>query len=138
MTAEYCLKDYLAKNSIENFEVSSAGTDADSDLTGYSMAHFDELKKFGIDASRHQRTQITKEIADEADLIISMDDHHKQYVLEKFGVRSPLYNEISKNESTSILCSAMGGANKDENMQILVHYFHDSMPTLAQNLGKMI
>lgn len=134
--AEYCLKDYLKKVGREDIGVSSVGTDADSDLTGYSMAHFDELKKLGIDASEHKRTQITKEIAENADLIIAMDTSHQQYVLEKFGIKAPLYNELYKNKATSIICSAMGYDNMDQNMRELVHYLYNSMPDLLKKLRK--
>jgi protein-tyrosine-phosphatase len=138
VTAEYCLKDYLAKQNIASIEVSSAGTDADSDLTGYSMAHFDELRRLGIDTTKHKRTQITKEIADGADLVIAMAANHQQYMLDKFGAKAPLYNEILKNEPTSIVCSALGSINLDANMRTLVHYINDSIPILVKNLEKRI
>ena len=43
--AEYSLKDLLNRNKIDDVFVSSAGTNADSDISGFSMAHFPEMKK---------------------------------------------------------------------------------------------
>ena len=132
--AEYCLKDYLAKNNNSGIEVSSAGTDADSDLTGFSFAHFDELKKIGIDASGHQRRQITEEIVDDSDLIIAMAQVHEKELKEMFGIDVPLYNEIIKNEKSSIICSSPGHKDLDANMRRLVHYFADSMEQFMKNI----
>jgi protein-tyrosine-phosphatase len=47
VTAEYCLRDYLEQSGITDIAVSSAGTNAHSDITGFSLRHFDELKAYG-------------------------------------------------------------------------------------------
>ena len=94
--SEYLLQDYLKKNNIANIEVSSAGINAGSDASKFSMAHFGELKKMGVDASGHKRRQMDKEIADSADLIIASEKLHQDWIKENIGIEVPLFNKIYK------------------------------------------
>jgi protein-tyrosine-phosphatase len=135
VTAEYCLKDYLAKHNIDGVDVASAGTHADSDMTGFSMAHFPKLMKLGIDASGHKRRQLSQELVDCADKIVVFDNSHQGWIRQKFGLNVPLYNEIYINESTEIRVSGpeLKGTSDDRMIQ-LVDYIYSSTPTFWENL----
>lgn len=135
--AEYVLKDYIKNNRINNFCILSSGTDASSDISGFSMAHFDELKKLGIDASEHKRRQLTKELVDTADLLISFDTSHQEWIKKHFGIISPLFNQIYKNEESSLRCKEFGeNLPKDERMIKITDYIHNAMPVLFENIKK--
>lgn len=45
--AEFCMKDFLNKNNIDNFEVTSSGVRANSDISQYSRLHFSIMEEFG-------------------------------------------------------------------------------------------
>lgn len=137
--AERCLKDYLAKNYISDYEVASAGTNASSDTTGFALSQFSELKKFDIDGSIPQRTQLTPELAKSADLIIIFDHFHKDWLKTNLNLSAPLFNEIYKDESTPINCKNYNDKYPiDEKMIQIVNYIYKAMPTLFRQIEKII
>lgn len=135
--AEYCLKDYLLKNHIEGIETSSAGINAPSDTSNFSMTHFIELKKIGIDASGHKPRQLDENLVKKADLIIVFDNTSKQWLKDKFNLNAPLFNEIYKNESSETKGSNFEG-DKDTRMILELHYICNAIPTLYKNLVNYI
>ena len=135
LAAEYCLNKYIEDNSIDGIEVISAGTDADSDTTGFSWTHFGELKKMGMDTSNHQRRQLTKELGSDADIIIAFDNSHVEWIKQELGLDSVLFNKIYKNEDSEIICRGFGeGTCMDDWMINIAHYIHDAIPTLTQKI----
>lgn len=135
--AEYCAKDYLQKHKISNIQVMSAGTDSNSDISGFSMIHFDKLKEMGINASGHKRVQLTKEMANSADLIIAMDRFHQEWVKQKFGIEAPLFNQIYKKEDADIRVSPPGAAGAiDERMIKVFNYICDAIPVVIEKIEK--
>lgn len=129
--AEYSFKQYATNNEIADVDTSSCGTDADSDLTGFSFAHFDELKKLGIDASGHKRTQLTKEMLVDADRVIVFDHEQQKYLKENFGCEAELFDSICFDRETDVTFSGFG-KSKDENAIALTHYIYDAIPTLSE------
>jgi len=134
--AERCLKDYLAKNQIEGYEVSSAGTNADSNTTGFSFTHFGELQRLGVPDSPLVRTQLTKELAETADIIIAFDLSHLAWIKENLGLDVPLFNEIYKNQKIPISCKEYGDEmTTDEKMIRIADYIHAATPTVFKNIA---
>ncbi len=73
------LYHYLPESLKEQVEVSSAGTHA---LHGHrAEPHaIEAMHRIGIDISEHRARQITKQIARETDLILTMEEAHSQRV----------------------------------------------------------
>lgn len=135
LIGEYVLKDYLKKNQINGIDVASTGTDALSDITGFSMAHFNELKKLGIVVSDHKRTQLTKELANNADLLIAFDKTQQKWIKNNLGLEAPLFNQIYKNENSEIKFSNFDG-DKNTRAVLLTRYIQQAMPVLFENIKK--
>ena len=143
MTAEYCLKDYLEKNTIQGVNVSSAGTHF-RDEKGNAII-IEELMQFGIDASKHKRRNVTKEILEKANLIVAMARYHQVFLKESLGFESVLFNEVCYGVKTSIddNWEAVSDyeSNKDADrtyIKGIVDYIHDSTPKFAENFKKFI
>lgn len=46
---------------------------------------------------------LTRELIDQADLVIAMGQDHREFILQQFGLKVPLFNEVSLGEDTPIL-----------------------------------
>lgn len=141
MSAEYCLKQFLEKNKIDKFEVSSAG------LTAKNQALNDDVKEIldelGIDVSKHKQRRLNDKIIKENDLIVAMGENHKLFLKENFDLDVPLFNEIAYNHQTGLLDN--NEINYDWNdtdleyheyNQAVVKYIHNSIPYFYANLHK--
>ncbi len=89
--AEKLLKKMLKENSINGVEVESAGI---ATLPSYRI--FGDLKKVlgeeELDVNGHTPTQITKEMLNNADLILVMEMSHKQYILNLIpGIKKKVF-----------------------------------------------
>ncbi|MFA6272167.1 MAG: hypothetical protein WC693_03590 [Patescibacteria group bacterium] len=132
LIAEYLLKDWLAKNNRFDIEVSSCGTNANSDTSSFSLEHFQILKEMGIDTSGHKRIQVTKDLLDKNDIVIAMADNHQKYVKNNFDLDIPLFNELYKNEKSSIIISPpVTNKSKPGRMAEIVNYINQSIPQLV-------
>jgi protein-tyrosine-phosphatase len=128
VTAEFCLKNYLNKQGIENIKVDSAGFKSESDLSRFSDAHFGRLKELGIDISEHKRIQFNETFLDEYNLIVAMGIEHKEYIFQEFNRTVPLFNELCKNEATSLVVpepDASGHFIKD--IKLMVDYIDENI-----------
>ncbi|MFA6392012.1 MAG: hypothetical protein WCW66_04670 [Patescibacteria group bacterium] len=131
LIAEYLLKDWLSKNNRFDIEVSSCGTDADSNTSFFSQEHLKKLMEMGIDTSGHKRTQVTKGLLDKRDVVIAMADNHQEYLKKYFNVTAPLFNELCNNEKSSIRISPPGTDEKIPGRMIeIVDYINQSIPRL--------
>lgn len=135
LLSEYILRDYLKRDHIENIKVSSAGTNAASDISSFATTHFDELDKLGIHARDHKRVQISAEILHNADLVIVFDKSHQDYIKEHFGLTAPLFNKIYKNENTELKVADFPG-DSDQRMIGTANYIHDAIPTLFDKIKR--
>lgn len=137
LMAEYLLRDWLRKHNRNDIEVFSCGTDASSDVSSFCFDHIGKLKEMGIDASKHIRTRLTKELFSNFDVVIAMDETHQKYVKENYNVDIPLYNELYKNEKTSILITPPGATSplSDRLLEIL-DYINNSIPELVVAINK--
>lgn len=139
LTAEYLLQDWLRKNGRSDIAVSSAGTDAGSDISAFSMAHLSRLIELGINASAYERTQVTREMILEQDLAIVMDSEQQRWVREELGIILPLYNEILKRESTSVSITLPDMRETvGERLVAMVGYIQESIPLLAAQLDRLM
>jgi len=135
--AEYCFIDFLRKNPLDDFFVSSAGIRADSDISKYSTLHFEILKEMGIDTTEWSRTAFREECFEEFELIIGMSELHKDYIKQKYSRDILLFNEIYNGQNTPVSIGAPDSENFEEQMRLLVHYFHDAMPELYKNIKEL-
>ena len=135
LTAKYLLEDYLARNNRYDITVFSAGTEAESDISSYRMDHLDRLKEMGVDTSSHVRRQLTRELLSGCDLAIVMDEDQRSWVRETFAVELPLFNEIYKGESVSLLVTPPGATVPiGERLVRMVDYIYESIPTLLEKI----
>lgn len=134
--AEYCLKDYLKKLQIDNIEVSSAGTNASSDTTGFSIAHITELKKFGIDA-KIKRNQLTKKLAENADVLICFDSFNQKWIKDNLDIDAILFNKLYIDEEKDLRYQQFS-PNRDEGMASIANYIYKAVPQLFKKIKEML
>ena len=136
--AEYCLRIFLKEENIEGVIVASAGTNANSDISGFSLAHFPELKKLGIEVLNHKRTQLTKKMLEDADFVVAFDFSNIEAIEKKFDFKPRLFNQLYKNEETSLKISGPDfSGTMDERMVQTTHYIFDAIPEVWKKLASM-
>jgi protein-tyrosine-phosphatase len=131
------MKDFLKRRNIDYIEVSSAGTNANSDTSKLHRTHFDRMKELGINASAFTRTQCDENLLKNADLIIGMAQEHQDFVSEKYRFHIPLYNELVCNKKTSIVVSNLD-SDEDIPQQItnMTNHIYASTPILLEYIIK--
>ncbi|MCM8766439.1 MAG: low molecular weight protein arginine phosphatase [Candidatus Omnitrophica bacterium] len=70
----------MLKDKADNFVIKSAGTSALEGMSASSEAQKTMLKE-GIDISAHRSLRLTKEMIEEADLILVMEEAHRNVIL---------------------------------------------------------
>ena len=101
--AEGILKDLGAKNNLD-IRVKSAGImafDGDSPSNNAVMA----LKNIGIDIRDYKASLVRENLVDEADIILTMTDSHKERIIRNFPNAKNkvfLYNEYAYGKYTDI------------------------------------
>ncbi len=99
MAAEYALRAQLGQQS--SYRVESAGIDAKTNTIHPVISN--RLIQKGIDPSAHIPQRLTKKLIDRNDLIIAMGLDHREFIHDKFGLKVPLFNEVSYGVGTPIL-----------------------------------
>lgn len=101
--AEGLLKDIAKKNKLD-IEVASAGVFAmDGDKAANNAV--EALRKIDIDISKHRSQNVTRELVDQADLILTMSLSHKETLLLNYpDLKGRIYllNEYALNENRDI------------------------------------
>jgi protein-tyrosine-phosphatase len=103
--AEALLQAALKERGVEGVTVSSAGTGAWDGAPASEGAYLVGLER-GLDLSGHRARLLTREVVDQADLILTMARHHRArvqelggegrvYVLGEYAGRSPEEGEVS-------------------------------------------
>jgi len=100
-TCRSCMAEAIAKEVVEHheacntlkeeeFNISSAGV---STMDGYDMSEEAQrvLLEIGIDGSCHKTRQLTAEMIDEADLILTMQGKHKELIERFFNVEDKIF-----------------------------------------------
>ncbi len=80
--AEGILKDFAMKNGL-SLDVSSAGTHATKGLPAAQFA-VEGMKDIGIDISNHSSNQVNREMLENADLVLTMSNSHKNQLLSQY------------------------------------------------------
>lgn len=78
--AEALLRNFAAENSSLELSIKSAGTAAFGNQTASRNAIL-ALRELGIDLTRHRSQVVTAALIDEADLVLTMTNSHKNQVL---------------------------------------------------------
>jgi protein-tyrosine phosphatase len=99
MAAEYALRAQLRRHS--SFQVASAGIEAKT--TTIHPVISNRLIQKGTDPSAHIPQRLTKKLIDRSDLIIAMGLGHREFIQKQFGLKVPLFNEVSFGEEVPIL-----------------------------------
>ena len=73
------LKKFLEEKGIDNIEVESAGIAAYAGSPA-SLFAVDTARNFGINISQHSARQLTREMAQDSDLILVMAPEHLDYI----------------------------------------------------------
>ena len=89
LTAEYALRRELGADS--RILVASAGTDDYPHVVRPNVR--DYLASKGLDVSPHRRRTLTREILSTAEMVIAMSTDHQRFLLERFGLRAPVFLE---------------------------------------------
>ncbi len=107
--AEALFKDMLQNCGIDNIEVHSAGV-AVFFPSGASSNAVEVMKNRNIDLSRHQSRQVTKEMVDTADLVLTMTVSHRErlvhlfpYAADKIFTLKEYVNDADMNRDFDII-----------------------------------
>jgi Protein-tyrosine-phosphatase len=99
-TCRSCMAEAIAKHIVEHhkadgtlkeeFNISSAGV---STMDGYDMSEEAQrvLLEMGIDGSDHKTRQLTAEMLDGADLVLTMQGKHKEWIERFFNVEDKIF-----------------------------------------------
>jgi protein-tyrosine phosphatase len=89
LTAEYALRRELGADS--RIVIASAGTEDFPYVVRPNVR--EHLLSKGIDVSAHRRRTLTPEILRSANHVVAMSLDHQRFMLERFGVRAPVFLE---------------------------------------------
>src|SRR3989344_876086 len=142
VTAEYCLKQYLANQDITDWNIGSAGIVADE--ARIDPKTLEILRGFGIDATQHQQRRLTREILDSYDAIVGMAQNHIDFIKSEFNYRyAVLFNELFSNEKSSIWDIENEVKNYqtnrpgvEEKIERTVKEIHDKISTVFKNAAE--
>ena len=99
MAAEYALRAQLGQQS--SYRIESAGIDAKTKTIHPVISN--RLIQKGTDPSIHIPQRLTKKLINRNDLIIAMGLGHREFIHKQFGLKVPLFNEVSFGEEIPIL-----------------------------------
>jgi protein-tyrosine phosphatase len=99
VAAEYALRAQLGEQS--SYRIESAGIEAKPKKIHPVISN--RLIQKGIDPSAHVPQALTKQLVKRNDLIIAMGLGHREFIHKQFGVKVPLFNEVSVGKDTPIL-----------------------------------
>ena len=96
LTAEYALRAQRA-----DLVVASAGTAEGHDVVPPEVsAH---LLAKGFDVRAHRRRALTRDIVEQADLVVAMSLDHRDFIRSRFGVDVPLFLECCGEAPAALL-----------------------------------
>lgn len=132
--AEFCLINYIQTKHINGIEVASAGFNSNSDISKFSNVHFKRMNELGIDTSNFVRNQFREQFFQEFDVIIAMGKEHKEYVKQNFGRTISLFNEVYKNEVSSLVVPPPDKKGYKNEIKNMVDYINDAVPMLLEKV----
>ncbi len=103
--AEYLLKEMLSEEQLNKWEILSAGIHTYPDSPG-NKKMYQVLSEEGIEVEEHLSRQLTEELIQETDLILTMTEAQKKYVKqiieEANNIRLFTLNEFTGNNGINI------------------------------------
>lgn len=99
MAAEYALRAHLDAQS--TYRVGSAGIDAKPSAIHPVITN--RLMAKGANPAAHIPRALTKQLVKQHDIIIAMGLGHREFIQKRFGLKVPLFNEVSFGKETPIL-----------------------------------
>ncbi len=139
VAAEYCLRDYLEKEGVNNVIIKSAGT-----MRFKQVNHplvLKALSSLGINARRHKQVKLNKKMLYEQDLVVAMAKDHQDFIKKEFGLDTSLFNELALKKSVSVLdvCEAVPDYKTNSEafekyVDNTVRYIHEVIPKLKEEL----
>jgi protein-tyrosine phosphatase len=139
MAAEYALR--AQQKDPSTYRVESAGIDAKSQKIHPVILNRLRLK--GVDPASHVPRILTKELIQRSDLIIAMGLGHREFMESKFGLKTPLFNEVAFGKDSPILDlhEALPNWERDivearEYVESVIDQIWDSIPALMARLSQ--
>ena len=96
LTAEHALR---AQRS--DIVVASAGTAQGDDVVPPEVSSY--LLSKGFDVRAHRRRALTREIIEQADLVVAMSLDHRDFIRARFGVEVPVFLECCGDAPAALL-----------------------------------
>ena len=78
------MKHEVSKMELPLIDVTSAGTLDNGENPASKFSVF-FAKEYGVDISKHLSRHISQEMIDDSNIILVMEEHHRQYIYENFG-----------------------------------------------------
>jgi len=138
LTAEYALRRELG-----SIVVASAGTDDYPHLVRPNVR--DYLLSKGLDVRAHRRRTLTRQILDETDFVVAMSTDHQRFMLDRFGVRAPVFLEACGGACEAlpdieevVLDYRTNAAAVDAHVRKTIDTIIEATPRLARSLQARI
>jgi protein-tyrosine phosphatase len=138
LTAEYALR-----REVSGIVVASAGTDDYPHVVRPNVR--DYLLSKGLDVRAHQRRTLTDSILREAKMVIAMSTDHQRFMLERFGMRAPVFLEACGGACEAlpdieevVLDYRTNAAAVDAHVRKTIDTIIEAMPRLARSLQARI
>lgn len=126
--AQALLQHMLAENGLTQVTVRSAGTAADSGAKASPFAE-QALQELGIDLTGHRAQAVDAELIDWADLILTMTQRHKEYVISIFPVATA---------KTYVLKEFLTDAEVYEQQEQALHKLHGAMAAKKEAFAEAV
>jgi protein-tyrosine phosphatase len=98
LTAEHALRRLLPDDT--EIEIASAGTEDYPHVVRPNVASY--LLEKGFDVSSHRRRTLTRDLLDEADLVIAMSTDHHAFIEKTHGLKPILFLEACGLEAAAL------------------------------------
>ena len=139
LTAEHALRRHVG----DEWVVVSAGTEDFPHVVRHNVR--DYLREKGFDVSAHRRRTLTREILDEADLVIAMSTDHREFIERKFGLKPVLFLEACGLEAAAlpdieevVADYRTNSAAVDAHVRMTIDRIVELSPRLAARIGKLL
>jgi protein-tyrosine phosphatase len=134
LTAEYALR-----REDSRLVVASAGTDDYPHVVRPNVR--DYLLSKGLDVRAHRRRTLTEEVLEGAKNVVAMSTDHQRWMLERFGVRVPVFLEACGGACEAlpdieevVLDYKTNPAAVDAHVRKTIDLIIEAMPRLARSL----
>ena len=138
LTAEYALR-----REASGIVVASAGTDDYPHVVRPNVHEY--LASKGLDVSAHRRRTLTREILSQCALVIAMSTDHQRFILERFGLRAPVFLEACGGACEAlpdieevVLDYRTNPVAVDAHVRKTIDTIIEAMPRLARSLQERL